>query len=96
MRGKRWLHGTIGAKILRGNRKKIIKKYKSTKKFKIVEQIRKKKPYLQPMKFSLEITDKLEKTKMQISSLKEAHPKIENQPPINNEEDGGFPAGRLF
>lgn len=48
------------------------------------------------MKFSLEITDKLEKTKMQISSLKEAHPKIENQPPINNEEDGGFLAGRLF
>lgn len=93
MRGKRWLHGTIGAKILRGNRKKKIKKYRSTKKFKTVEQTRKKNPYLQPLMFSLEITDKLEKTKMKIWSLNEAHPKIENQPPINNEEDGGLQAG---
>lgn len=27
---------------------------------------------------------------MKISSLKEAHPEIDNQPPINKEEDGGF------
>lgn len=33
---------------------------------------------------------------MKISSLKEAHPKTENQPPINNEADGGFLAGTLF
>ena len=36
------------------------------------------------------------KNKMKISSLKEAHPKTENQPPINNEADGGFLAGTLF